>query len=163
MKKDFLFVLCLPFIFFSCTKSSSGGCKYAVSTVKAPVNEIDAIRSYLHDIHDSTAIEDTASGLFYHITSTGTGSSPGLCSNIIVQYIGKLTTSNDPFDKNTAGASFILGNLTLGWQRGLPLIHAGGSIDLFVPPSLGYGSTGSGTNIPPNAILIFSINLLAVQ
>jgi FKBP-type peptidyl-prolyl cis-trans isomerase FkpA len=161
MKKNFFLIVALPFCFLYCTKSTSSTCSYVASTVKAPANEIAAVRNYIATTADSTtAIEDTASGLFYKITTVGTGATPKLCSTIVTQYIGKLAYGNT-FDSNRSGASFVLGTLTIGWQVGLRLIQAGGSITLYVPPTLGYGSTGSGTTIPPNAILVFNINLLS--
>ena len=61
------------------------------------------------------------------------------------------------------GTTFQLGNLIVGWQKGIPLIKPNGTIRLFIPPSLGYGVSGSGTSVPPNAYLIFDIQLTGVQ
>ena len=104
------------------------------------------------------------SGIFYNIVTPGTGTTvPGVCSAILVKYSGRTTTSTTPFDQNTAGVAFTLGQLIKGWQFGIPLIKKGGSIILYIPPSLGYGSAGSGTAIPPNSYLIFSIDLVDYQ
>jgi FKBP-type peptidyl-prolyl cis-trans isomerase FkpA len=55
-----------------------------------------------------------------------------------------------------------LGQLIVGWQKGLPLISSGGKITLYIPPSLGYGSAAAGS-IPANSILIFDIELISVS
>ena len=57
---------------------------------------------------------------------------------------------------------FNLSGLIIGWQEGIPLIAPGGSITLYLPPSLAYGSTAVGS-IPANSILVFTIDLLAVN
>jgi FKBP-type peptidyl-prolyl cis-trans isomerase FkpA len=105
--------------------------------------------------------------VFYKITNTGTGAVPGVCSGITVKYTGTLL-SGSQFDQNTTGFSAVLGQLIVGWQKGLPIIKAGGSITLYIPPSLGYGSqdirNNSGTVvIPANSNLKFTIELTAVQ
>ena len=104
-----------------------------------------------------------ASGIFYQIVAPGTGANPVVCSNVTVKYIGRLTTSSTPVDKNTTGVPFKLGQLITGWQIGIPLVQKGGSIILYIPPSLGYGSAGAGASIPPNSNLVFSIDLMDVQ
>jgi len=62
----------------------------------------------------------------------------------------------------------LLGGLLPGWKQGLPLISKGGQIELYVPPSLGYGSTPQYDNsgnllVPANSILIYNIDLVNVQ
>ena len=84
-----------------------------------------------------------------------------LSSTITVKYTGKLTNGTI-FDQNQTGASFVLSSLILGWRKGLPLIQKGGSIILYIPPSLGYGCSSVG-GIPPGSNLVFDIELLDVQ
>jgi len=57
---------------------------------------------------------------------------------------------------------FSLQNLVKGWQIGIPLLKAGGSGIFLLPSAMGYGTSGSGS-IPPNAVLIFEIDLVSVQ
>jgi FKBP-type peptidyl-prolyl cis-trans isomerase len=85
----------------------------------------------------------------------------------VVKYTGTLTTGFK-FDENLTGFSELLGRLVIGWQKGLPLIKAGGSMSLYIPPTLGYGSqdiknSSGAVIIPANSILIFTIQLVAVQ
>jgi FKBP-type peptidyl-prolyl cis-trans isomerase FkpA len=144
----------------SCLKNT-GGCSYTVNTKQAPAAEEQTLAAYLTSIGNTTA-QKHSSNLYYEITTPGTGNAPDLCSTILIAYSGKLTNGS-VFDSQTS-ASFVLGSLIDGWKLGIPLIKKGGKIRLYIPPSLGYGSTnvkdGSGNVvIPANSILIFDITL----
>jgi FKBP-type peptidyl-prolyl cis-trans isomerase FkpA len=99
-------------------------------------------------------------GFYYTIHSAGSGTKPTICSNVTVNYTGKLTTGST-FD-SANGISFDLNRLIVGWQAGIPLIAPGGSITLYLPPSLAYGSQAQ-TGIPANSILVFRIDLVKVN
>ncbi|MFM2325838.1 MAG: hypothetical protein RIR31_40 [Bacteroidota bacterium] len=160
MKK--LFVFCsLVLLFVSCNKPSvDTACQYTTSTFVAPTSEITSLQNYITASHPA-AIQHS-SGLFYEIINPGSGTAvPEVCSAVTVKYTGTLTNGT-MFDQNTTGVSFTLGQLILGWQKGIPLIKKGGSINLYLPPSLGYGSATVGS-IPANSILVFTIQLLDVQ
>jgi FKBP-type peptidyl-prolyl cis-trans isomerase len=164
MRKIFLILFVLPLILLTaCNKSSSSyTCNYTAPTTVASATEIASLKAYL----DSNSITYTVhpSGIFYNITAPGTGTiTPGVCSYVTVKYMGRLITTTTPFDQNTDGTTFQLGQLIKGWQYGIPLIKPGGSITLYIPPSLGYGATGAGQAIPPNSYLVFTINLLGIQ
>ncbi len=111
-----------------------------------------------------------ASGVFYTITTQGTGTKPDICSNITVKYSGSLIPSGTVFDAtqpSSAGVNFALGGLIVGWQQVLPLLNAGGKITLYIPPSLGYGQNNvrdqnQNIVIPGNSYLKFEIELLNV-
>lgn len=158
MKRSLLFILALPLLFIACKKdtTSTTTCTSTPTYVKVPDAQREAVRNYL-TMNSITAVEDT-SGFFYEILEPGTGKTPALCSNVLVRYIGSLTTGII-FDQNPTGTSFALSGLITGWQKGLPLIKTGGSIKLYIPPALGYGSTPT-TTVPGNSILIFHIQLL---
>ena len=85
---------------------------------------------------------------------------PTVSSNVTVNYTGKLTNGNT-FDSGK-GVSFGLNQLITGWQYGIPLIAPGGSITLYLPPSLAYGSRAT-VDIPANSVLIFTIDLVRVN
>ena len=140
----------------SCNKDNGMDC--STVTIAAPAAEVDALRTYI-TTNSIVATEDSR-GFFYNITNPGTGNKPTVCNAITVNYSGKLTNGT-VFD-HASGVSFNLSGLILGWQEGIPLIAPGGSITLYLPPSLGYGSSTTGS-IPPNSILIFTIDLLAVN
>jgi FKBP-type peptidyl-prolyl cis-trans isomerase FkpA len=134
-------------------------CTYKPPTDSASIAEIASLQTYL-DIKGITNAIQHPNGFFYTIEEPGTGAKPTVCSTVTVIYRGKLTDDTQ-FDSNTSGTNFTLGGLIKGWQLGLPLIGAGGKIKLYIPPSLGYGASGSGV-IPPNANLIFEIQQLGV-
>lgn len=154
MKQIFLAFFALTIIGLSCKKDTQD-CGTVNTT--APASEVEALRQYL-DTNNITATEDPR-GFFYIIQNAGSGNKPTICNAVQVGYTGKLTNGT-VFD-SSAGVSFYLSGLIPGWQEGIPLIAPGGSITLYLPPSLGYGGAAVGS-IPANSILIFDISLQAV-
>ena len=144
----------------SCKKSSDNDCNFSVSNVVVPASEMTSLQSYVSANYPAAILHP--GGFYYEIMAAGTGTvTPAICSNVRVTYAGYLTNGTK-FDEELVGITFKLGQLIVGWQRGLPLIKKGGSINLYLPPSLGYGSVAVG-GIPANSILRFSIQLLDVQ
>lgn len=162
MKKYVFALLTWALIAGSCkqddTETTPAGCTLGPVTTKAPQSEITVLKQYI-DANNITATADDR-GFYYTIQSPGTGPKPTLCSNVTVNYNGKLTNGNT-FDSNM-GISFGLRQLILGWQAGIPLISPGGSITLYLPPSLAYGSQAQ-NGIPANSILIFKIDLIRIN
>jgi len=166
MKQLLILLIVAPLMFISCKKEDK--CPYSESGVTATAAE----RTYLLDYvtaNNISAVEHT-SGVFYSINTAGAGESPTVCSNVTVRYTGSLIPGGTVFDTNagTSGSNFTLGQLIGGWQKVLPLIKRGGSITLYIPPSLGYGQqnvrdqTGN-VIIPGNSYLKFNIELINVQ
>ena len=126
-----------------------------------PAYEDGLIRDFL-TTNKITAQKD-ASGLYYQIITPGTGITPLATSTVKVAYIGRLLTGSI-FDQATTATplSIPLSSVIQGWKTGVPLIKAGGKIRLFIPSRFGYGTSGSGGSIPPNAILDFDIELIEV-
>lgn len=146
-------------VMLSCSKSSDNSCNFTPSTVVVPASEMTNLQAYVAANRPAAILHP--GGFYYEIIAAGTGTvTPEICSNVRVTYAGFLT-NGFKFDEELVGISFTLGQLIPGWQRGLPLIKKGGSINLYLPPSLGYGSNTVGS-IPANSILIFSIQLLDV-
>ncbi|MDQ6815283.1 MAG: FKBP-type peptidyl-prolyl cis-trans isomerase [Bacteroidota bacterium] len=150
MKRIWSFVLIAAIAVSACKKKDD--CPTVNTT--APASEVANLKAYL-DASNITATADSR-GFFYTIKAAGSSSKPTLCQSVNVSYVGKLT-NGQTFDSN-ANATFGLSGLITGWQEGIPLIGSGGSIVLYLPPSLAYGSGGSGP-IPGNANLIFTIDL----
>ena len=167
MFKKFIVAFALLLSLSSCIKDrSSNLCNYDACAIKAPADEIAAVQKYLTD-NGLTATQH-CSGLFFTVNSPGAGASPNVCNNIGVRYKGMLTNGN-VFDEQTNTFNFQLGGLIEGWKKGLMQLKQGGSIRLYVPPSLGYGNqdvkdrqTGN-VVIPANSILIFDIELVTVS
>lgn len=165
MLKHIIFSVLVIASFAGCSKSSSNpyACNasdYNPCSVKAPASEIQAVQDYLSSNGITGAIQH-CSGLFYTIDNPGTGATPTVCSNISVTYEGRLTNGT-VFDSATTPVALNLSQVILGWANGIPQIKAGGSIHLYIPPSLGYGSTARGP-IPANSITIFKVSLIAVN
>lgn len=167
MKKLFFLIFVNLAFLISCKKSDIMQCSYTAPGNVATVAEISYLQNYI--TANSIPATQHASGVYYTITNPGTGSLPNVCSNITVKYTGSIL-GGGMFDSNTSvtGVKFVLGSLILGWQQVLPILSSGGSITLYIPPSLGYGSTEIRDNngnvlIPANSYLKFDIDLLDVQ
>jgi FKBP-type peptidyl-prolyl cis-trans isomerase len=109
----------------------------------------------------------TDSGLQYWEIRVGTGEVAKEGSHVRVHYTGWLTTGKK-FDSSVDRGQpfdFTIGNgeVIRGWEEGVAGMRVGGKRQLRIPPELGYGADGSPPTIPPNATLIFDIQLLAVQ
>ncbi|AFY73302.1 FKBP-type peptidyl-prolyl cis-trans isomerase [Synechococcus sp. PCC 7502] len=109
----------------------------------------------------------TPSGLKYQEITIGTGAIPKQGNKVTVHYIGTLENGtkfdssrdrNRPFDFNLG-----VGQVIKGWDEGLSTMRVGGRRILIIPPELGYGARGAGGVIPPNATLIFDVELLKVS
>ncbi|BAL25952.1 FKBP-type peptidyl-prolyl cis-trans isomerase [Azoarcus sp. KH32C] len=108
----------------------------------------------------------TDSGLIIEDLEVGTGATAVKGKRVSVHYTGWLTDGrkfdsskdrNDPFDF-PLGA----GHVIRGWDEGVQGMLEGGKRKLTIPPQLGYGSRGAGGVIPPNATLVFEVELLKV-
>ena len=163
MKKLLIPVLFVT-LFAACNKEEEvPNCSYDPCAVKAPASEIQQVKDYLASRNINAT--QHCSGLFYTISNAGTGATPGICNGVTVQYTGRLTDGQIFDQTTTRPATFGLNGLIEGWKKGIPLIKQGGTITLYIPPSLGYGpnaQTGGRVPIPANSILIFEIQLDAV-
>ncbi len=153
MKKTILILSLVVVGFSACIKNDlKQTCDPVNGT--APTDEVFRVKQYIDSV-GITATQDPR-GFFYRIDATGTAERPTVCNQILINYSGSLT-SGAVFDARN-DIQFRLSDLILGWQEGIPLIGAGGSITLYLPPSLGYGAVANG-NIPANSILIFKVDL----
>jgi FKBP-type peptidyl-prolyl cis-trans isomerase FkpA len=153
MKRSVYILLVFVMATISCKKKDN----CPETTITAPASEVANLRTYIQS-NNITAVEDPR-GFFYTIDAAGTGARPTTCSAVTVAYVGKLTTGST-FD-SSSNASFYLSGLIAGWQEGIPLIAQGGSITLYLPPSLAYGPAAQ-QGIPANSNLVFKIDLKAV-
>jgi FKBP-type peptidyl-prolyl cis-trans isomerase FklB len=105
------------------------------------------------------------SGLQYKVEKMGTGKKPKAEETVAVHYIGKLVdgTEFDNSYKRGQPASFQVNGVVRGWTEALQLMPVGSKWTLFIPPDLAYGERGAGQVIPPNATLIFEVELLSVK
>jgi FKBP-type peptidyl-prolyl cis-trans isomerase FkpA len=123
--------------------------------------------------HARMPMTTTASGLQYDDTTVGTGPAAQAGQQVTVHYTGwlhdpsapqlrgrKFDSSkdrNDPF-RFDLGAGMVI----RGWDEGVQGMQVGGTRVLVIPPEMGYGARGAGGVIPPNATLVFEVELLGV-
>ena len=107
----------------------------------------------------------TESGLAYKILKEGNGKTPAATDTVEVHYHGTLTdgTVFDSSVERGKTITFALNRVIKGWTEGVQLLKEGGKIKLVIPPELGYGARGAGGVIPPNATLIFDVELLSIS
>jgi len=113
----------------------------------------------------------TPSGLQYEDTQAGTGASPQKGQTCVMHYTGWLWVNNAKgakFDSSVdRGKPFTfpigVGRVIKGWDEGVASMKIGGKRTLLIPPELGYGARGAGGVIPPNATLLFEVELLGVR
>ncbi len=116
-------------------------------------------------------IETTASGLSYEDTRVGTGASPTTGQTCVMHYTGWLYENGQKgakFDSSKdRGQPFSFpigrGRVIAGWDEGVATMKVGGARTLIIPPGLGYGARGAGGVIPPNATLLFEVELLDLR
>jgi FKBP-type peptidyl-prolyl cis-trans isomerase FklB len=105
------------------------------------------------------------SGLQYEVIKAGTGPKPAKTDKVRTHYHGTLIDGK-VFDSTTTSgepADFGVGEVIAGWTEALQLMPVGSKWKLFVPSELAYGERGAGGVIAPNSVLIFELELLAIQ
>jgi peptidylprolyl isomerase len=119
----------------------------------------------------TSSITRTNSGLGYEILSAGAGAKPKAGQTVTVHYTGYLDQNGklgQKFDSSVdRGMPFStaigVGRVIAGWDEGLQDMQVGEKRRLYIPSKLGYGARGAGAVIPPNADLIFDVELIAVK
>jgi peptidylprolyl isomerase len=116
---------------------------------------------------DASNVVTTASGLKYVEEKEGTGATPERGQTVTVHYTGTLedgTKFDSSRDRNRPFSFTIgVGQVIKGWDEGLSTMKVGGRRQLIIPAELGYGARGAGGVIPPNATLLFDVELLDVK
>jgi FKBP-type peptidyl-prolyl cis-trans isomerase len=128
--------------------------------------EVKIAEATLTSMSDSE-IKETGTGLKYKPIVAGTGATPKKGQTVTVHYVGTLEdgTKFDSSRDRDQPFSFKLGigQVIKGWDEGLAIMRVGDRYTLIIPPDLGYGARGAGGVIPPNATLIFDVELLRIS
>jgi FKBP-type peptidyl-prolyl cis-trans isomerase FklB len=105
------------------------------------------------------------SGLQYQVIEKGKGPSPKATHTVEVHYRGTLTdgTEFDSSYKRGTPATFPVNGVIAGWTEALQIMKVGSKWRLFIPAKLAYGERGAGRDIPPNAALVFEVELLGIK
>ncbi|MEA5526565.1 FKBP-type peptidyl-prolyl cis-trans isomerase [Nodularia spumigena] len=115
----------------------------------------------------SDNVVTTPSGLKYIELEEGTGATPERGQTVVVHYTGTLENGNKFDSSRDRNSPFEFkigtGQVIKGWDEGLSTMKVGGRRQLIIPAELGYGSRGAGGVIPPNATLLFDVELLGIK
>jgi len=127
--------------------------------------ELDMSTAYLAANRTKPGVVTTPSGLQYRIVTAGSGRKPYASDQVTVHYRGTLIdgTEFDSSYKRNEPATFPVGGVIAGWIEALQMMPEGSTWELVIPANLAYGSRGAGGAIPPDATLIFTVELLKIR
>lgn len=125
---------------------------------KEKTADADAIKNLVE------GMQQTPSGLFYNITQEGAGKKATKGQNVSVHYTGMLldgTVFDSSYQRNEPISFPVgIGQVIAGWDEGILLLNEGAKARFVIPSELAYGSRGAGGVIPPNATLVFDVELV---
>jgi len=122
--------------------------------------DVEGITQYLAQQNITAQVH--SSELRYTIQTLGTGEIPKDDQCVRIKYAGRLLGSTSNFDENTTGTKFPMSRLIEGLRTGLKLLPKGSKATFYIPSIQAYGPKGSGSRIPPNANIIFEVELVDV-
>ena len=153
-----LFIIC---VFISCKDDSSENSNINL----AEQTDLKKQSAQTDQVEDNMELTET--GLKYKDILVGDGESPKVGDKVVVHYTGTLEDGTK-FDSSVdRGQPFEFpigtGKVIKGWDEGVMSMKVGGKRQLVIPPNLGYGERGAGKVIPPNATLIFDVELIKIK
>ena len=136
--------------------------KAAIAEMAAKNIEIE--KKFLAENGAKENVKTTDSGLQYEVITEGKGAKPGATDMVKVHYTGSLL-NGQVFDSSVqrgTPAQFGVHQVIPGWTEALRMMSVGSKYKLYIPARLAYGENGAGDRIPPNATLIFEVELLDI-
>lgn len=127
--------------------------------------QLEEGQKFLEENGKREGVHATASGLQYEVLQEGDGPKPEGSSRVTVHYEGRLIDGKvfDSSYKRNQPATFGVRQVISGWTEALQLMPRGSKWRLYIPSELGYGARGAGGSIPPNAALIFDVELISIS
>jgi FKBP-type peptidyl-prolyl cis-trans isomerase FklB len=124
-----------------------------------------AAAAFLAENGKKPGVVTTASGLQYKVINAGSGESPKVSDEVVVNYRGTLLdgTEFDSSYKRGQPANFPVGRVIPGWTEALQLMKPGAKYQLWIPPQLAYDLRSPGGAIPPGSMLIFDVELISIK
>lgn len=123
-----------------------------------------AERAFMAENAEKPDVVVTRSGLQYEVLKAGSGATPSASDTVRVHYVGTLLdgTEFDSSVRRGEPAEFGVNQVIAGWTEALQLMSVGSKYKLYIPARIAYGERGAGQAIPPNAALIFEVELLDI-
>ncbi len=155
------------------TRVSESDLQAAFATMRAKVSaamaveaqkQLEAGNAFLAKNKTRPGVKVTASGLQYEVVTAGFGRKPKATDTVRVNYHGTLIdgTVFDSSVQRGQPVEFAVNGVIPGWTEALQMMPMGSKWKLYVPPTIAYGPQARG-NIPPNSVLIFEVELLAIK
>ena len=134
---------------------------------KSATENAEKSRAFLVENATKPGIKTTPSGLQYQVVRAVAANvaKPTPVDKVTVNYEGKLIDGKvfDSSYERHEPIDFVLNEVIPGWTEGLQLMKPGEEFLFYIPPDIGYGARGAGGDIPPNAALVFKVELLKFQ
>jgi peptidylprolyl isomerase len=158
-----LVIAAVAWLFFGNSKKSSNSTSTQQQTTTQS-KETVPVDNFKKPVLSSSTTPD---GLKIDVIQKGSGAAVKSGDTVSIDYIGELTDGTVFDSSYSRGTPFQTqigtGQVIKGWDEGVVGMQVGEERRLTIPPALGYGSTGAGASIPPNATLVFDVTLRAIQ
>ncbi|MEK7730025.1 MAG: FKBP-type peptidyl-prolyl cis-trans isomerase N-terminal domain-containing protein [candidate division KSB1 bacterium] len=141
------------------------GEEYLQAQKELEQKRLEEVEAFLAANHGKPGVSTTASGLQYQVLAAGAGPTPGPNDRVKIKYRGTFMNGEefDNTDRQAEGYNtYLVGGVFPGWTEAFQLMQAGGKYRCLIPPRLAFGKIGNVPNIPPDALLIYEIELLEI-